>query len=142
MIDAVRTCSLTRMREWILTTLPPSVKLRALRQLYYAIGLSGDPSGVLSTPKVVLRDPISASTRLQRWWPKHWHERELFWPEEETPGWPKFADVGIFVQGPGGLPDFRTLTNVKDELESYVFTVAGMRNNPPPFERVAPFVFR
>lgn len=131
-----------RCSRRIALTFHSSVDFHALRPLYHAIGLKGDHARVLSTPKSELRDPAVAAARLQRWWPRHWHEREMFWPEEETPDWPKFADVGVFEPGAGGLPVFRALTNLKDELESYVFTVAGMKDERPPFERLDTFVFR
>lgn len=119
------------------------MELLPLRPLYYALTRNiGDHRTVLSISKADLADTSKALAMLKQWTPKLWHFREMQWPQEDTPGWPRFADVGVFEPGPKGLPIFRTLTDLRNELESYVFQVADMKEKNPPFERVGPMVFR
>lgn len=119
------------------------MEFRPLRPLYYAIGYGGAPTTLLSTPKSDLVDHVKAATRLQRWWPKQWHMRDLTWPlQEDTPKWPDFADVGVFDPSPRGLPVFRRLVNILDDMPSFIFWAPDMKNEKKSYERLGPWTFR
>lgn len=128
-----------------------SVAFRPLRPLCFAMGPHGNIWEFLHTPKSSLRDPFQAMTLLEKYWPAHLNKKEYFWPNDHDEGrGPDFGDVGVFETI--HPPKFRKLTNIKDDLPTYLFVgnekpidLRVNTNEPPPSEDcqlIGPFTYR
>lgn len=96
------------------------VAFRCIRSLVHAIGYHGNPWEIVNTPKSAIRDPHVAAALLEKWWPSQLHLKEYDWPNDGDYGrGPDFGDVGVF----DSLypPKFRKLTNIKDDMPTYLF---------------------
>lgn len=131
----------------------PTVAFRCIRPLVHGIGPHGNVWDILTTPKSVIRDPFVAAGLLEKWWPAQLHLREYSWPNdgaEEYGLGPNFGDVGVF----DSLypPKFRKLTNIKEDLPTYLFLgnkshTEVLQGDEKPYtgkgcKLIQPFVFR